>query len=70
MTPEARARQSIDALLDAAGWAGWVWKASIIYAPDEAVRDIDIREFQRKVAHGWRVLSLVSQNRRITSIEH
>ena len=49
MTPEARARQSIDALLVAAGWAVQDLKQANIHA----ALGVAIREFQLEAGHGF-----------------
>jgi uncharacterized membrane protein (DUF2068 family) len=46
LTPEARARQSIDALLDAAGWAVWgLMQARIVAEVDRhlpIIREVEV----------------------------
>lgn len=53
MTPEARARQTIDALLIAAGWHVCSVANANIHAGDGAVKGVAIREFPLNPGHGY-----------------
>jgi type I restriction enzyme, R subunit len=53
MTPEARARQTIDALLTAAGWHVCYVASANIHAGDGAVKGVAIREFPLNAGHGF-----------------
>ncbi|MBU7574871.1 MAG: DEAD/DEAH box helicase family protein [Hydrogenophaga sp.] len=53
MTPEARARQTIDALLIAAGWHVCSVANANIHAGDGAVKGVAIREFPLNPGHGF-----------------
>jgi type I restriction enzyme R subunit len=53
MTPEARARQTIDALLIAAGWHVCNVANANIHAGDGAVKGVAIREFALNPGHGF-----------------
>jgi type I restriction enzyme, R subunit len=53
MTPEARARQTIDALLTAAGWHDCDVASANIHAGDGAVKGVAIREFPLNPGHGF-----------------
>lgn len=53
MTPEARARQTIDALLSAAGWHVCDVASANLNAGDGAVKGAVIREFPLNPGHGF-----------------
>ncbi len=53
MTPEARARQTIDALLTQAGWRVCDVGNANIHAGDSAVKGVAIREFPLNPGHGF-----------------
>ena len=53
MTPEARARQTIDALLTAAGWHVCNVANANLHAGSGAVKGIAIREFPLNPGHGF-----------------
>jgi type I restriction enzyme R subunit len=53
MTPEARARQTIDALLIAAGWHVCNVATANIHAGDGAAKGVAIREFPLNPGHGF-----------------
>ena len=53
MTPEARARQTIDALLAAAGWHVCNVVNANLHAGDGAVKGVAIREFPLNTGHGF-----------------
>ncbi|MDP3888152.1 type I restriction-modification enzyme R subunit C-terminal domain-containing protein [Hydrogenophaga sp.] len=53
MTPEARARQTIDALLTQAGWHVCDVANANIHAGDGAVKGVAIREFPLNPGHGF-----------------
>jgi type I restriction enzyme R subunit len=53
MTPEARARQTIDALLTAAGWHVCDVAGANLHAGSGVVKGVAIREFQLNPGHGF-----------------
>ena len=53
MTPEARARQTIDALLTAAGWHVCDVASANLHAGSGAVKGVAIREFPLNPGHGF-----------------
>jgi hypothetical protein len=53
MTPEARARQTIDAWLTQAGWHVCDVANANIHAGDSAVKGVAIREFLLNLGHGF-----------------
>lgn len=53
MTPEARARQTIDALLTAAGWHVCDVASANLRAGDGVVKGVAIREFPLDAGHGF-----------------
>lgn len=53
MTPEARARQTIDALLTAAGWHVCDAASANLHAGSGAVKGVAIREFPLNPGHGF-----------------
>ena len=53
MTPEARARQTIDALLTAAGWHVCNVASVNLHAGSGAVKGVAIREFPLNPGHGF-----------------
>ena len=53
MTPEARARQTIDALLTAAGWHVCDVASVNLHAGSGAVKGVAIREFPLNPGHGF-----------------
>jgi len=53
MTPEARARQTIDALLTAAGWHVCDVASANLRAGNGDVKGVAIREFPLDAGHGF-----------------
>lgn len=53
MKPEARARQTIDALLTAAGWHVCDVASANLHAGSGAVKGVAIREFPLNPGHGF-----------------
>lgn len=53
MTPEARARQTIDALLTSAGWHVCDVASAHLHAGSGAVKGVAIREFPLNPGHGF-----------------